>query len=164
MIRTLFFSYKDKRTDKNTATVKSFWCICFTVRMIEVVSDGEPPTAAPADAAAAVSVAASSGTQSVTFNNKVYDGWEEALSAARALKNKNQDKASSLWYRTDIVHEADGSFSMRCASCHKGFAPKNPANFWQTHKAACTTANRGSELTRGELSHLHSSIAKNSSP
>jgi hypothetical protein len=70
------------------------------------------------------------------------------------MVNKNKDKKTTLWHKTDIIHQADGSFRLRCASCKKFFAMKNPANFWQTHKKSCPTAQRGSEQTRGEFKIL----------
>jgi hypothetical protein len=89
----------------------------------------------------------------VKFNNKNYEDWGEALVALRLLIDKNKNESTSGWYRADVILEPNGSFSLRCSSCERGYSIKNPANFWSTHKKACTVPKRGTELTRG-VCHL----------
>jgi hypothetical protein len=118
-------------------------------------------TSTVASPEAAVSVAPTgSSDSSIIFNTKRFDSWEVALTAVRSLVKKSRDDQATLWYRTNIVHEVDGSFSLQCASCNKEFSLKNPSNFWQTHKKACFVAERGSELKRGECCFVEASIAK----
>lgn len=81
--------------------------------------------AAPSKAAAGIEVTGSSvacevtdvDTVSIQFNNKAFETWANALAAARKLVDKCKDDSSKNWYRTDIVLEEDGSFSLHCSSC-----------------------------------------------
>jgi hypothetical protein len=59
------------------------------------------------------------------YNKKAYDSWSDALSWARKIVNENKDDMATLWYRTTIIHEGDGCFSLRCATCHKAFSMKD---------------------------------------
>jgi hypothetical protein len=70
----------------------------------------------------------------VKFNNKIFKDWGEALVALRLLIDKNKNDSTSGWYRADVILEPNGSFSLRCSSCERGYSITNPANFWSTHK------------------------------
>jgi hypothetical protein len=104
---------------------------------------------------ATATTGASHDANGVKFNNKNYEDWSEALLAVRQLVNKTKDDSTSGWYRADVILEPNGSFSLRCSSCERGYSIKNPANFWLSHKKACPMSKRGSELTRGVCRHGH---------
>jgi hypothetical protein len=128
------------------------------VNMGDEQSDTCPSAAASSEAVVSAAPAGSSDS-SIIFNTKKYDDWEGALIAVRSLVKKSRDDHATLWYRTNIVHEVDGSFSLQCASCTKEFSLKNPSNFWKTHKKACVCVERGSELTRGGCCFVEASEA-----
>jgi hypothetical protein len=44
---------------------------------------------------------------------------------------------------------AADSFALRCSTCHKNVAIKNPANFWSSHGKACTVSKEGTEFSHG---------------
>jgi hypothetical protein len=74
-------------------------------------------------AASTSTIAARSDSKcNVLFDKKTFNSWSDALSGAREIVNKNKDDMATLWYRTTIIHEGDGSFSLRCATCHKAFS------------------------------------------
>jgi hypothetical protein len=77
----------------------------------------------------ATAVTAVSSDSGVQFNNKMFKDSSAALSAIRQLKKKNQDVTTSSWYRTDLIVGQNDSFALRCSTCHKNFAIRNPANF-----------------------------------
>jgi hypothetical protein len=120
------------------------------------------PSAAASREAVVSAAPADSSRSSIIFNTKQYDNWEEALIAVGSLVKKSRNDQATLWHRTNVVHEVDGSFSLQCASCTREFALKNPSNFWKTHKKACVVGERGSELTRGGCCVVEARIAHQS--
>jgi hypothetical protein len=120
--------------------------------MRDTDSDPATSTAVGEQAESTSTIAAKSDSKcNVVINKETFDSWGDALRGARKVVNKNKDDIATLWYRTTIIHEGDGSFSLRCATCHKAFSMKNPANFWQSHKKTCPVAERGSEITREQV-------------
>jgi hypothetical protein len=63
----------------------------------------------------------------IRFNNKWYENCDQALLALRSLLKKTRDAKTPSWYRTDIIHEADGTFTVRCSTCEEEFQKGNPA-------------------------------------
>jgi hypothetical protein len=103
---------------------------CVVSRIMSSEQLGGASAAASATADTDVTAGTGASTeQLVRFNNKLYDSWNDALIVLRNLVNKVKDDPSKGWYRTDIIHEVNGSFSLRCSSCEKQFQIKNPANF-----------------------------------
>jgi hypothetical protein len=88
----------------------------------------------------------------IVCNNRNYATWADALAAVRKLVDKSKDDSSKSWFRTDVILEANGSFSLRCSTCEKSFMITNPSNFWSSHKKKCSVPKRGQELTRGVFS------------
>jgi hypothetical protein len=106
--------------------------------MSDTDSDPASSTAVGEQAESTSTIAARSDSErNDLFNKKTFDSWSDALRGARKILNKNKDDIATLWYRTNNIHEGDGSFSLRCATCHKAFSMKNTANFWQSHKKTC---------------------------
>jgi hypothetical protein len=140
------------RYSTNKATNNGHKAICYPdlvacVTMSDNGADSTLSTAASSEQAASTAARFDSKCN-MYFDKKAYDSWSDAHRATRIW---NRDEKTTLWYRTSIIHEQDGSFSLQCATCSKAFAMKNSANFWQTHKKTCPIADPGSESTREQV-------------